>query len=197
MPVEHEPRRLLAHSDVPVQLHARHPLQARQLQVDRPHPLPQLHVRGRQRGARLHAEVRPAVRAPVGHRLVAGFRRPPAPAVPAAPLRRPQLGLEPLPGRSLVGELGGQLHQGDSLSMNPAGRLAGHLPPPVSGDHVKRSQGPPPLSTIHISPTVDDTAGHIPRLISSGPYPKIARPPNPTASPLKPRSDLQHPRRPR
>ena len=103
--MEHEPSGRLAHPDIAVQLHAADRLETRDFEVDGDRPLAERDTRVRERGPGADAEVAPAVRAPVGHRLAGlscrGVRRA---ALPAAPARRPDLRLEPLGGRRLVRE---------------------------------------------------------------------------------------------
>ena len=122
-PVQHEPRGLLCHFQVPVKLHARHALEIRDHEVDPERPLPERQVAPRQRRVRLQAEIAPAIPAPIGlglarlHPVGIG-----APALQARHLASgPQDRLEPRTGRVLRGEAVSQLHQADPLSVALSG----------------------------------------------------------------------------
>ena len=128
--VKHEPRGRLRHADIALQLHGRNRFQAGQAQVDRNGPLAQRDFRPLHGGARLHAEIGAAVRAPVGHLRVAGLAGADRSAFGAMSPVRPNDRLEPL-GRSFLGrEHVHQINDGHPFAMGFAGCLLRHFHSP-------------------------------------------------------------------
>ena len=124
--LEHEPGARLGYTDVPMQLHGRHALEARDMQADRVGPLAQAHFRLFHERADLHGEVGSAIRAPVGHlvmRCLAGTLTPAAWATAAV---GPDLRLEPLTSRALRREQLRQLLQGDAFAIRFSGCYVSH-----------------------------------------------------------------------
>ena len=105
--VQHEPRGLLRHLEIVLELHGRHALEAGDDVVDGHRPLAEPDIAVLHRRARADAEVLAARPAPVRHRLavfrLAGLQI--AAARAAAPVR-PDGALEPFDGRLLVREHG-------------------------------------------------------------------------------------------
>ena len=115
--VQHEPCGRLRDTQIAVQLHARHALEARQAEIDGDGPLAQRDVRSRDGRSSSDAEVTPAIGAPVRHGLaVWDFHGLPAPALPAAAATTPENGFEPLGSRFLGGK---HIHEIDECQTLP------------------------------------------------------------------------------
>lgn len=112
--VEHEPSGLLRNPDGIGKTSARDTLRRHGLQVERDDPLAQWDLRPMHGSAGPDAEILPAVRAPVRHRVSVGnLLCAGAAAVVAASAIGPKLLLEPPRGRLLVGELFHQVDKRD------------------------------------------------------------------------------------
>ena len=125
--VENEPRRRLRYTDVAFQLHRRNRLEGGQAQVDRDPPLPKRDFRPLHGGARLDAEVGPAIRAPIGHLGMAGFTGAERSAFGAVATVRPDHRFKPLRGGFLARKQVHQLDDGKSFAVRFSGCFLRHF----------------------------------------------------------------------
>ena len=133
--MQHEPRRRLRHSNVPVELHAGHAFQTRQAEINGNRPLPQGDVGSGDRRSRPNAEVAPAILAPVRHGLAPwGFTGRHGAAMTAAPLTLPQCRLKPILGGFFVREHGRDLKQVDTFSARFSRGFACRFHTPIISD---------------------------------------------------------------
>ena len=121
-PVRHEPGRFLRYLEIPVQLHAGHPLETGQVQVDGDDPLLQGDFRTFEDGSGADTEVVSTVATPVGHGpAVRAFSdHPVTAAMRAVDVLAPPGFLEPAFCGRVVGELGEQLDQGYAFPVVPS-----------------------------------------------------------------------------
>ena len=116
--VQHEPRRRLRNANIPMQLHGRNRLQAGKAQVDRDGPLAQRDIGTSNRRSGANAEIGPAIRAPVGHRLgVGNVPRVNASAFPAVAPVAPNDGFEPRRRLRFIGKHVRHLNQRQTFAV--------------------------------------------------------------------------------
>ena len=125
--MQHEPRRRLRHANVALQLHAGDRLQAGETQIDGDDPLAERYFRPLHRGARLHAEVGSAVRAPVWHLLVAGLAGALGTALRAVATVGPNNALEPRRRGFLSRKHVHQLNDGEAFAVSFSGCFLRHF----------------------------------------------------------------------
>ncbi len=180
-PLRKKPRRFLCHTQVAVELHARHALETGHEQEGRDEPVLVADLRAFHHGTRLHAKFLRALLLPaaVGHRLVlAAGLHVHRPARGAAHAVRPSLLSKPLLGNLIVGEHPKDLLQRDPLPVGFPWCVLHHRNIlQESGENVKQVS---PLSDI------------IPfDLRNNAPVDGDVRPPNRAVLPVTGHADLR------
>ena len=115
--VQHEPRRRLGDTDIAFQLHGRDRFKVGQAEVNRNRPLAHRDFRPLHGGARLDAEIGPAIRAPIRHLGMAGFTGAERSAFGAVATVRPDHRFKPRGRRFLGREHVHQLNDGKSFAV--------------------------------------------------------------------------------
>ena len=109
-----------------MELHAGDALEAGQVQIDGPGPLAKGQRRLLHDGARLYAEIRPAIGTPIRHLCMTGLARPRTPATRTVATARPDTRLEPFPRRVIRPEHIREMHHRDAFAVRLSGGFCSH-----------------------------------------------------------------------